>query len=147
MSAPPTDIVTLPHSGEMIDLNSVEQVARAFSEIRDLESRIREVRGMLADAIVARSTIVGSKTMHVEGVGKIEVKGGTETVYDAAQIKRDLLAAGMPRERVAQIVVETIEMKVSAIEAKKAASANPAYAEIIERHKTAFPKRASVSVS
>lgn len=148
MTEPPSvDLVPLPHTGEIIDLNSTEQVARAYSEIRDLESRIKEVKAMLRDALVARSTIHGSKTMHVEGVGKVEVKGGTETTYDAQGIKRDLLEAGMPRERVAEIVVETVDMRVAAAEAKKAAGANPVYAEIIERHRTVYSKQPSVSVS
>ena len=52
----------------------------------------------------------------------------------------------MPAERVAEIVIETVDAKVSAVEAKKAAGANAVYAEIIERHKTVYPKSPSVSV-
>jgi hypothetical protein len=144
---PSVDLVPLPHTGEIIDLNSTEQVAKAYREIRDLEGRVREVKTLLADALVARSSIEGKRTLHVEGVGKVEVKGATETVWDATALRRDLLEAGMPEERVAEIVVSTVEYKVSAAEARKAASANETYAAIIERHKRTFPKRASVSIS
>lgn len=143
---PSTDIVVLPASGEVIDLRESNQVARAFSDIREMESQLREVKGVLADALIAHSARLGSRTMHLD-VAKVEVRGGTETVYAAQEIKRELLAAGMAPERVAEIVVETIDYKVSAVEAKRAAAANPEYAEIIERHKQVYVKRPSVSVS
>lgn len=141
------DLVPLPHTGELVDLNSVEQVADALRQIREHISVVRRSETMLAEVLVSRSQRIGSKTMHVEGVGKVEVKGGKDITWDALGLKRDLLEAGMPPERVAEIVVETLDRKVNATEANKAARASDAYREIIERHRTEFPKRASVTVT
>jgi len=143
---PSTDLEVIPHTGEIVDLSDAHAVAKAYREIQDLEGKLRTAKGTLADALVHHTTIYGSKTMPLEGLGKVVVKGGTDTVYDAQAIKRDLIAAGSDRARVAQIVIETVDYKVAAVEAKKAAGANAEYAAIIERHKTVYPKRPSVSV-
>lgn len=136
----------MPASGEVVDLNDVRSVARAYRSVIDLERDLRSAKGLLREALLAQSEMIGKRTMHLEGLGKVEVKGGTETIYDAQAIKRELLEAGMPPERVREIVIETVDYKVSAVEAKKAASANAAYAEIIERHRQTFAKTPSVSV-
>jgi hypothetical protein len=141
-----TDVAIIPASGEVVDLNDAVQVARAYRSVIDLEGELRRAKATLRDALVAQSNVLGRRTMHLEGLGKVEVTGGTETIYDAQALKRDLLDAGMPPERVAEIVVETIDYKVKAVEAKKAASANPDYAAIIEKHKRVYDKTPSVSV-
>lgn len=138
--------LVVPASGEIVNLNDVFEVARAYRSVLDIESELRHAKDVLRSALVARSQAEGRKTMHLEGLGKVEVRGGVEMVYDAQAIKRELLEAGMDRERVAEIVVETVDYKVAAVEAKRAAAANPVYAEIIERHRKEFPKKPSVSV-
>jgi hypothetical protein len=144
---PGTDLIVIPAIGERVDLNDAPSVARAYRSVLDLEGMLREAKGTLADALVAASSRMGTKTLHLEGLrAPVVVKGGYDTTYDAQAIKRELLAAGCPAERVAEIVVETIDYRVAAVEAKKAAAANPAYAEIIERNKKVYPKRPSVSV-
>jgi hypothetical protein len=145
-SDPTSEELVLPASGEIVNLNDVFEVARAYRSVLDLETDLKQAKGLLRDALVARSQAEGRKTMHLDGYGKVEVKGGTETLYDAQAIKRELLAAGMSPERVSEIVIETVDYKVSAVEAKKAATANERYAEIIDRHKQVYPKRPSVSV-
>lgn len=140
------DELIVPASGEIVNLNDVAEVARAYRSVIEIENALRSAKDTLRDALVAQKLIRGTGTFHVDGLGKVEVKGGNDLVWDAWALKRDLLEAGMPRERVAEIVVETIDARVSAVEAKKAASANPAYAEIVERHRTTSPKRPSVSV-
>jgi hypothetical protein len=147
MSEMTTEVVILPASGEQIDLNDLAQVCRAFQSVKEIESQLREAKGVLRDAVLHHSSLLGSKTMHVAGGGKVEVKGGTVTQYDAESIETDLRAAGMPEERIREIVVETVTYSVKAAEAKKAASANPVYAEIIARHRQVFEARATVSVS
>ncbi len=52
----------------------------------------------------------------------------------------------MPESRIAEIVVETVERKVKAVEAKKAAAVNPAYAAVVDAAKTTVPKRQTVTV-
>ena len=138
--------LVLPASGEIINLNDVFEVARAYRSVLDLERDLKQAKGLLRDALVARSQAEGRATMHLEGLGKVEVRKGTEILWDAQALKADLIEAGMSRERVAEIVIETLDLKVSAVEAKKAAAANPTYATIVARHRRDFPKPASVSV-
>lgn len=148
MSRPPgTEIEVIPHTGEIIDLSDPVAVAKAYRVVQDLEAQLRQAKGTLGDALIAQKSILGTGTMRFEGLsGPVTIKGGTDTIYNAVAIKTELLAAGMPRERVAEIVVETIDYKVSAVEAKKAAAANAEYREIIERHRQIFPKRPTVVV-
>lgn len=137
----------IPHTGEIIDLSDPVAVAKAYRVVLDLEAKLKAAKGTLASALVAQKTILGTGTMRFEGLsGPVQVKTGTDTVYDPVAIKRELLAAGMPRERVAEIVVETVDYKVVAVEAKKAAASNPVYREIIERNRQEFPKRPTVTV-
>jgi hypothetical protein len=147
VAEPSMEIAIVPDTGEIIDLNDLPAVARALGYVRDLESRVKDARLVLADAILHHSHLLGSKTLRVEGVGKFEIRGGSETTYAAEEIEQELRAAGMPEERIREIVIEQVTYTVSAVEAKRAAAANPAYAEIIERHRSVRPKRATVSVS
>ena len=139
-----SQLVHLP-DGQVLDLANASDVAKAYDDMQHLKRMLREVEGKLKEALVAHSSDVGKKTFEVDGA-KVEIKGGKETRYDAQAIKRALKAAGMPEDRIKEIVRETIEYKVSAVEAKKAATANEKYAQIIKEHSTVEEKTPSVSV-
>jgi len=132
--------------GELVDLSNGAQCARAIDAIRDLEWQLRAAKQELTRALVHQSQQAGSKTLRYEGIEAV-VKGGTSTDYDADSIYLDLLAAGMSEQRAGEIVVETVTRKVSAAEAKRAAAANPAYAEAISRHTRVVDTPYTVSVS
>ena len=132
--------------GELVNLEDGAQCARAIDAIRDLEWQLRAAKQELTRALVHASQQAGSKTLRYEGVEAV-VKGGTATEYDADSVYLDLLAAGMSEERAGEIVVETVTRKVSAAEAKRAAAANPAYAEAISRHTRVVETPFTVSVS
>jgi len=141
----PAGDLVVPVIGTVVDLGNTADCARALQDIRDLEWRLRETKAALVDAIVQHSKEEGSKTIHFEG-GKVEVRGDSETVYDAEEIEQGLRAAGMPEHRIREIVVEQVSYKVAALEAKRAAGANPEYAKVIEAHKRVVEKTPSVSV-
>ena len=132
--------------GELVDLEDGAACARAIDAIRDLEWQLRAAKQELTRALVHQSQQPGSKTLRSEGVEAV-VKGGSTTEYDAEAIYVDLLAAGMSEQRAGEIVVETVMHKVSAAEAKRAAAANPAYAEAISRHTRVVETPFTVSVS
>ena len=140
-----TELV-IPAVGELVNLEDGAQCARAIDAIRDLEWQLRAAKQELTRALVHQSQQAGSKTLRYEGVEAV-VKGGTSTDYDADAIYLDLLAAGMSEERAGEIVVETVSRKVSVAEAKRAAAANPAYAEAISRHARVMDTPFTVSVS
>lgn len=136
--------ISLP-DGQLLDLANIPAVARTYDDLQRLKAMIREAEGMLKEALIKHSSELGQKTYDVEGA-KVEIKGGSETRYDAQEIKRALTEAGMPEKRVKEVVRETIEYKVSAVEAKRAARASEDYAEIIEQHSTVEKKTPSVTV-
>jgi hypothetical protein len=146
MSEPSTELV-VPGSGALVDLDNPRQVAQTLDDVRDLERQLRSFKGLLTEAMVHASQIHGTKTMHLEGGITATVKGGDETVYDAEEIEAELRDAGMPEDRIAAIVRVAVIRTVSAVEAKRAASANPAYAEIIARHSRVQERPSTVTIS
>lgn len=142
----PSKEIALP-DGQLLDLNNVGEVARAYDDMQRYKRMIREVEGHLKEALLQYSSDAGQKTFTIADVAKVEIKGGNETRYDAQGLKRALKAAGMPEARIKEIVRETIEYKVSAVEAKRAARANEEYAKIIDEHATVEKKTPSVSVT
>ncbi len=136
--------IALP-DGQLLNLSDIPAVARTYDDLQRLKAMIREAEGTLKEVLIKHSGDLGQKTFSVEGA-KVEVKGGNETRYDAQGLKRAFKEAGMPEDRIKEIVRETIEYKVAAVEAKRAARANEKYAEIIEQHSTVEKKTPSVSV-
>jgi hypothetical protein len=136
----------VPGIGQVVALDNPKEVALALDGVRDLERQLRLVKTELTSALVYASQQAGAKTLHLEGV-KVEIKGGTQTVYEAELIEQGLREAGMPEARIREIVKETVSYVVSAVQAKQAAAANPAYAAVIEAHKRVEEKATSVSIS
>lgn len=139
--------VVVPGTGEIVNLDDPLAVARTLDAVRGLERELRSFKGTLTEAIVHASQIAGTKTLHLEGGITAVVKGGDTTVYDAEEIEAALREAGMPEDRIAAVVKVTVSRSVVAVEAKRAAGANPAYAEIIERHSRLEEKPPSITVS
>lgn len=138
--------LVVPGIGELVALDDPKQVSLALDAVRDLEWKLRAVKTELTRALVHASEVAGSKTLHLEGV-KVTIKSGFETVYDAEQIEIGLREAGMPEDRIRQIVKETVSYKVDANQAKQAAGANPAYAAVIDAHKETREIAPSASIS
>lgn len=147
MSEPETSTeLVVPGIGEVVNLDDPRQVSLALDAVRDLERTLRAVKGELTRAIVHASEIAGTKTLYLEGV-KAVVKSGPVTVYDAEAIEAGLRQAGMPEDRIREIVVETVTYSVAAVKAKQAAGANPAYAAVIDANKREEEKDPSVSLT
>jgi hypothetical protein len=133
--------ILVPALGTQVDLAKPGEVGTALRDIQALEGRFREVKRILKGALVAHWSTGGlRKTYTIEGGRKVVITGGPEKLYDAEAIRDELLAAGMPDERVSEIVVETVSYAVRAVEAKAAAASNPEYAAIIERNTTVIEK-------
>ena len=124
--------LAIPGTGELVNLEDETQCVTALASLRDFEQMIREAKSVLTNAIVERSRVLGTKTIELADGSKAEVRGGSETTYDAEAIESGLRALGMPEERIREIVVEQVSYKISAREAKKAAAANSDYATVIE---------------
>lgn len=142
----PHEEIVVPGVGELVNLNDYQSCATALDGIRDLESKLREIKGLLSSAIQAEATRQGVKTLELADGRKAVLSGGTEYEYDADLLAAELAVAGMPQERIAEIVVPTVTYRVSAVKAKQAAAANPVYADVIEacRREVVTPVRVSL---
>jgi hypothetical protein len=148
MSEPSTEIV-VPGIGQVVNLEDAHETALALAAVRDLEYRLRDVKKDLSRALVFASEQEGRKTLYLgDELGlRVEIKGGSETVYDAEEIELGLREAGMAETRIREIVVETTSYKVAANEAKKAAAANQRYKAVIDAHTRVEERTPTVSVS
>jgi Glu-tRNA(Gln) amidotransferase subunit E-like FAD-binding protein len=137
--------VAVPGTGEIVDMNDPRAVARALNTLRDFQRTVREVSDVLQDRLREERAVLGARALEYQGVS-VKFGADTEITYDAAALEEGLRAAGMPESRIAEIVVETVERKVRAVEAKKAAAVNPAYAAVVEQARSVVPKRQTVTV-
>lgn len=141
-----TELVVLPTTGEIISLDDPAACCQALEDIRDLEHRLKTLKTMLTEAVAAESARVGSKTLTLPGGLTATVRSGEKVVWDAQALEADLRALGMPEERIREIVVEEVSYTVQAVEAKRAASANPDYAAAVEAARSTLEGRPSVSI-
>lgn len=143
--APIGDFLPVPGTGEVIDLTDPVSVARGLDGLRQHKRVVREIEDALTERLREERAMQGSRTLEYDGL-TVKFGADTETTYDAVALEEALRAAGMPESRIAQIVVETVERKVKAVEAKKAAAVNPKYATALELARSVVPKRQTVTV-
>lgn len=141
-----TEMVVVPHTGELISLSDPSACAVALDELRTLEQRVRELKHDLTAAIAAASKAEGKKTLDLPGGIRVQVAGGTQVLWDIEQLERGLRDAGMSEERISEIITTEIQYKVNATEAKRAASANPDYAAVVDGARSVVETRPTIKV-
>ncbi len=146
LDRPPGRELAIRATGEIVDLDDPLACAFALVSIRDLEGEFRMLKLRLSEAIAEKAALLGTKTLELNAEWKAVLSGGTEVTWDAARLEQDLLAAGMPPSRVAQIVERVVTFKVNAVEAKRAAGANPDYAFLVEACRTEVEAPPRVSI-
>ena len=137
--------LVVPGSGEIVDLNDEIACCRALQDLAELERLIEYAKRELVNAVAERSRVLGTKTITLPSGVKAQIGSEVSVVYDAEAIEEGLREAGMPEDRIREIVLEDISHKVKAVEAKRAASANPAYAAVIDANRQEVSKKPSVS--
>lgn len=138
--------LALPHSGELVDLGDEIACGVALDDVRRMQAHLAEAVRTLSGALAARAAVLGTKTVNLSGGRRATIGGGTQRVYDAQEIERGLRALGMPEERIREIVAEEITYTVKAVEAKRAAGANPEYARVIERATSEIERPVTVTI-
>lgn len=139
------DFLPVPGTGEVVDLTDPLSVARGLDALRGFKRQMREIEEALADRLREERAVLGSRALEYDGL-TVKFGADTETSYDAVELEEGLRAAGMPEHRIDEIIETRVERKVRAVEAKKAAAVNPAYAAVVERARTVAPKRQTVIV-
>lgn len=117
---------------------------RVLSEIRELEAKLKEAKADLTAALASEFSRQGTKTLEIDGI-RAELRGGTEIVWDL-EVLEELRDLGLPEERMGALITTEVVYRVNANEAKRIASANAEYADVVERARRVIPKAAYVSV-
>jgi hypothetical protein len=141
---PPVGEDLVLHTGEIIPLDDARACASALDQIREAESRLKEMKGAITNALVQSFSGWGGKTMHLDGFS-IELKGGTEVIWDIEKLE-ELRELGLPEARFDQLVTTEITYKVNANVAKQIASVNEQYAEVIAAARVPNPRPQRVDV-
>lgn len=138
----------MPASGVLVNLRDEREIAIAYRDLKKLKEQVAEAERILREAMRERSEVLATKTFHIDGVGKVELKGSTRVDFpDPHALEEDLRGVGCPEDVIREIVVETVTWKVDGNRARRAAGANPAYAEVIERHKRTIEPLPSVLIT
>lgn len=145
VEATPSTELVLP-TGELVALDDPASCAHALARVREMESFLKEAKGAITQALVEEAERRGNNTIECADGSRIQVKRSYDLGWDTEKLEQDLLALGMPEERIREIIVPKVEYVVKAVEANKAAKANPQYAEVIESAKTKTERRPTISL-
>jgi hypothetical protein len=138
--------LVLPESGVVVDLEDEREVTLAYRDLRNLKDAVLQAERRLKEAFKEIAAVKGTKTFYIDGLGKVELRGGERVEYDAKEVEEGLRALGCPEDILREIVVETVTYKVDGNRARRAASANPEYARVIENARTTVETLPSVSI-
>lgn len=138
--------IAIPGTGELVDLSDTPACVAALDALRNYESLIREAKATLTRAVIEEATRQGVRSLELPNGDRAEISAASEIVWDAELLEEKLREAGMPEERISQIIEQTVTLKVKTGEAKKAAAANPDYASAVEEARSEQPKSQYVSI-
>jgi hypothetical protein len=137
--------LVIPMTGEVLSRDDPSGCARAYYEIKELETKLKLLRGALAEVIMEESIKQGSKTLHFEQGMTAKISTPMEIQWDH-DILAELVEAGLPGDRFEALVRAEVTYKVNQAVIRELEGANPVYAEIIERARTRFPRTPSVTI-
>jgi hypothetical protein len=138
----PSLSLVVPTTGELLDLDDPAGCLRVLGEIRDLEAKLKEVKADLTTALAAEFSRQGTKTLEIDGI-RAELRGGTEVVWDL-EVLEELRDLGLPEERMGALIKTEVVYRVDANQAKRIASANETYADVVDRARRVVPKASYV---
>lgn len=141
----PSTALVLP-TGELVDLSDPASCAHALAAIREMESMLREVKGAIVDVFVEERRVRGVDEIELPNGDVVKVTRKYKIQWDADQLEEDLRAAGMPEERIREVIVEEVTHTVKTVEANKAAKRNADYAQAISRARTEIEERPTISL-
>lgn len=137
--------IVLP-TGELVNLDDPASCAIALARANELMSFLFEVKGAVTQAFVEHAKRLGQNDVPLGDGTSVKVQHNYDLQWDHHALEESLRAAGMPEERISEIIVEEVSYKVKAIEANKAAKANPDYAEAVEAARTKVEKKPTISL-
>lgn len=133
-----------PATGEVLEATP-ENAALLLKRLREFRSALNDAVRACEGVLVEHSAVAGTKTLHL-GQVTAKITGGPEVLWDVEELRAGLRDAGLPEDRLGELVRETVEYKVNASVARQIASANPEYARVVEAAKQTVEKPWRVSV-
>lgn len=145
-----TDLATIsevwnPKTGELVPVTNTDGVAEAVAALREFNQRVRDAIADATTVLVNESRRRGAKTLHLANT-TVEIRGGTETVWDVGVLRAALEMADCPQARIEEVIKTEVTYKVDARIAKQLAAANEDYAAAVELARTTVEKPHYVSV-
>ena len=134
-----------PKTGELVPVTDTNGVAEAVMALREFNQRVRDAIADATTVLVAESRRRGAKTLHLMNT-TVEIRGGTETVWDIPGLRAMLELADCPQERIEEVIKTEVTYKVDARVAKQLAAANEDYKAAVELAQTVVEKPFYVKV-
>ena len=134
-----------PFTGELVPRDDLPAIAGAMEMLRERRNSINAVLSEFTQAVILQSVLAGTKTIHLDDC-TLTVSADHEIEWNHEMLYNELTNAGLPPQRVTELVQITVSYKVNASVAKQIAGANPAYRQIIEAAQTKVPKTQYVTV-
>lgn len=107
-----------------------ENAAAVIEAARNLKARCDQAIRDATSILVEESRRQGRKTF--DAGRRVEVSGGSKTVYDPLELAEALREAGVPEGRIDEAVSQEFTYKIDRSVLKQLAAANPDYAAAIE---------------
>lgn len=141
----PSTELAIPEIGEVVNLSDPDSCALAYDRLKQLGDQVNTLKQMLRTELVRHAKDYGANTMRLDHA-EVEIGHPSELSWHMETL-RELLDAGLPKERWEALVEVTVGHKVKASVANQIEKANPLYGEIIERARIRQPKPPTVSVA
>lgn len=129
-----------------LDLSNVVECAVLLDDIRALEAQLATAKSRLTAAIVATASVDGETSYDLPGRMRATITSGKRSTVAADVLEAKLREAGMPENRISEIVQQEVSYKVDLRAAKKAGTANPAYADALKDATTTHDSQPSVTI-
>jgi hypothetical protein len=133
------NLAVVPVIGQLVDLERPAEVAGAIGDIDQAVRQLREIRDQLVAVLVEESAFQGTKTLHLEDGLTAKLSGGTRPEYDLETLADELRDAGLPEDRLEQLIVQTINYKLDQAVARQLRGANAAYRQALDDCRTDVP--------
>jgi hypothetical protein len=122
-------LVVLPGTGELVDIATVDGARRGLVMVQEMRHQLTEFAYQCRETILEESDRRGQLSWTTPDGVKVRVGGATvEEEYDIA-ILHELIDAGLPEERWAELVTYEPRVDGRIIQQLKR---NPTYAAVIE---------------
>jgi hypothetical protein len=142
----PANLTVVPVLGTVVNVDNPTHVAETIADVDQAVELLREMRDMLVGLVVDEASRQGTKTLHLEDGIIAKVSGGSRPEYDLETLADQLRDAGLPEDRLEQLIVPRVEYKLDQAVARQLRGANPAYRQALDECRTDVPAPWRVTV-